>query len=299
MKQISSIKAAYNIKKIIENYSNKEKLKIHSIFNKVINIEIDNRLICIGYNADTISPFGAIVDEADFDYLVNTINANTVIVLKDFNFIFDNKISLRISPPIEFHTLGFNNVSINRKKLEKNIKFLKSIVKINNWQCGLEWDFNSIIDVIEGRNNLEALKEFDEKLNCVCSIKNIEEKSCSEFLDYFIGRGKGLTPSGDDLIVGMIGMYSCANVNIENFITTLKRFLEENSHKTTRISYEYLFYAHEKQVSTSLKRLCLSILYKDEKEILENVVCIKKFGSTSPIDMIIGVIIAGYFLMEG
>lgn len=296
MKLIKPIIASSNASKIVENYSS-EKIKVHSIFNKVINIEIGKRLICIGYSEMNISPFGVVINEEDFKFVANNLTINTVINIENSDITFDHKTILSISNSLEPLTLDLDIKHIENNRLRKNIKFLKNLVLISSWKCGFEWDFASIIKSIEG-NTTSRASEFSDKVNCVCSIKHIDEKSSKEFLDYFIGRGKGLTPSGDDLIIGMLCIYNFAGNNVENFKNILGSFIKENSSKTTRISNEYLFYSLKNEFSTSLKELCVSLLYGDEKKILKDVMNIKKAGSTSPVDTIIGIIIAVHSLME-
>lgn len=285
-----------SINNIVKNYL-KDKVKVHSIFRQVFNIQVGKRLICIGYSEINMSTFGLVIDKDKFLKLANRINMDTVVTLNSDEIKFADKFIISISISVEPQKRYCDKHLINIDKLNENIKFLKSLVLINNWKCGFELSFSSIVEGIEVEES--DFKEFNKKVNCVLNVKYINEEKSREFLEYFLGRGNGLTPSGDDLIIGMLIVYSHFNIEIKEFKDILKKFIDQKPYKTTKISREYIFYALENEFSPCLGELIFSLLYKDKSDVLKRVIDIKKFGSTSPIDTIIGIIIGAYSVRRG
>lgn len=296
MKIINSELITCNVRKIIKHYSNGT-LKIHSIFNKVINIQIENRLVCIAYNEEHIPPFGVVINKNDFDYLANRINKDTVLILNGNKLKFADNIMVDLliwkEPQIQY----FNIDGIEKSNVKQNTDFLRSIVELNNWECGFEHSFSDIMDSIIGRT--KYLEEFEEKVCCVLNIDYIDEKKLHEFFNYFLGRGKGLTPSGDDLIIGLLAVYNNSYIKINIINKALEDFIVEKPHITTRISYEYIYYALRNEFSSCINKLIFSLFHENKSKVLENVNIVRKFGNTSSVDTIIGIIIGIYSLRRG
>ncbi len=77
-----------------------------------------------------------------------------------------------------------------------------------------------------------------------------------------IGLGPGLTPAGDDYLVGfMAGLWSSAGMQMErqNIIASLGRGITRQAQKTNDISRTYLVHAARGQVSSRLADLAEAI----------------------------------------
>ena len=77
---------------------------------------------------------------------------------------------------------------------------------------------------------------------------------------YWLGRGPGLTPSGDDVLVGMIAALWFAGAIDSSIMTPVRQLLEDSARPlTTDISVEYLHYACQGLVIGGLRDLLVTL----------------------------------------
>lgn len=116
------------------------------------------------------------------------------------------------------------------------------------------------------------------------------------YLDYFIGRGQGLTPTGDDFIVGLLSLLIITGKMKLNskFIYDLKINFYN---KTTRISYEFLHYAFLGCFSSVIKDFLICLLSDDETKLVSATYALCATGHTSGFDSLYG-ILTGYEIIK-
>jgi hypothetical protein len=109
-----------------------------------------------------------------------------------------------------------------------------------------------------------------------------------------IGLGPGLTPSGDDLLVGyMAGLWCGARDFSERtrFISKLGKTMIDLSHKTNEISRTYLYHAVQGQVSSRLADLAGAICHGDNpRHLLETAETAMSLGHTSGMEVVTGLL---------
>jgi hypothetical protein len=107
-----------------------------------------------------------------------------------------------------------------------------------------------------------------------------------------IGLGIGLTPSGDDLLVGYIaGLYCAANGEEKrlSFISALSEVITRLSDRTNDISRTYLYHAAHGQVSSRLVDLANAICTgADPQYVRECAIFAMQAGHTSGMDVVTG-----------
>lgn len=147
-----------------------------------------------------------------------------------------------------------------------------------NFPDALEVDIsNKLCKIIEDKNpntglngkDDSLLKNYDilDKLNPLTSPNNI------------IGRGLGLTPSGDDVLIGIL--FAMYYLNMKGQIEIFRSKSDLN--RTNNISKEFLKYAYSGIFSESL----LSLL--DGEDLCEKIDHIMKTGHTSGSDTLLGI----------
>ena len=111
-----------------------------------------------------------------------------------------------------------------------------------------------------------------------------------------IGLGPGLTPSGDDFIVGYLaGLWSTAGVerSRRSFLSSIGIWLANSLNETNEISRTYINYAIEGEVSEPLAVLARRIAQgRDSNCIKESTEAAFQVGSTSGTDGVIGLLLA-------
>lgn len=117
------------------------------------------------------------------------------------------------------------------------------------------------LDIIEDHHKGKLCK-FKEKLEL---LKNYVELQTLKPLTYYLGRGQGLTPSGDDFLVGLYCVSFCNN-HLQELMQDLKNIKFRDY--TTTISAEYLEAARKGHFNPDL----LELLACETKEEFENIV---------------------------
>ncbi|HEX8993268.1 MAG TPA: DUF2877 domain-containing protein [Anaerolineales bacterium] len=110
-----------------------------------------------------------------------------------------------------------------------------------------------------------------------------------------IGLGHGLTPSGDDLLVGFLAGLWCGIGNdheVQEFVTSLGQAIVASSTETNEISRAYLAHAALGQVSSRLADLAEAICKGiDSSGLLERATVAMQVGHTSGMDAVTGLLL--------
>ena len=144
------------------------------------------------------------------------------------------------------------------------------------------------------------------------SIKNRDGEMFGETLKRLVGMGWGLTPGGDDFILGMLGFTSFILANREKtsdiaeetgrvqgtgeddsfiFINRqIRKYLPGFLNKTGFISASYLTYALEGRYVVSFTNFLQSLMKENMKELEMNLEKLTEYGATSGMDIVAGVI---------
>ncbi|HEX9388188.1 MAG TPA: DUF2877 domain-containing protein [Anaerolineales bacterium] len=121
-----------------------------------------------------------------------------------------------------------------------------------------------------------------------------DELTDTTAISALIGLGSGLTPSGDDLLVGyMAGLWSTVREKSERaqFILSLGKRIIRLSQKTNDISRTYLYHAVRGQVSSRLANLAEAICRgEDPEHLLDIAETAMKVGHTSGMDAVTGML---------
>lgn len=172
------------------------RLSVHSIFNNGFNIVNDkNDLIFVGTNKNGYFPFGITIDKYTIHHIKESLKVGDVVKTNKAG-IDHNDFMLMINS-----AALYSYETVNQKN---DVNDIKTIVN--------EYDFSDY------RN---SDFRFDIVETIISKLANAE----ADFpLKYLVGRGQGLTPSGDDIITGIL------------YIDRLEPFIA-NIHRTALQSY--------------------------------------------------------------
>jgi hypothetical protein len=110
-----------------------------------------------------------------------------------------------------------------------------------------------------------------------------------------IGLGAGLTPSGDDLLVGYLtGLWCTVREKIDrhSFVSRLGQAIIDFSRETNDISRTYLFHAAQGQVAGHLAALAQAISQgEDQNRLLGTAEAAMQDGHTSGMDAVTGLLL--------
>ncbi|MFD2829526.1 DUF2877 domain-containing protein [Corticicoccus populi] len=226
---------------------------VHSIFDKGINISgADEKLIFIGTDINGLFPFGISVDPVNVQKMKAVINIGDRLMVEDSilrhpRFILDCSRAEIFTPDSDFY-----NADIK--------KLLDSIDDIS-----FETYESSFF-------NMELISDVIKRLKLVQSVESD--------LRYIIGRGSGLTPTGDDILVGILyGHFINPFIN-ESHIKAMKVLIEEPL--TTTVSKNFLHCAADGIFSSRITDLH----HHPSPESIEKLLTL---GSSSGKDILYGI----------
>jgi hypothetical protein len=125
------------------------------------------------------------------------------------------------------------------------------------------------------------------------AVGSILGYTVDESLLHWIGRGPGLTPSGDDILVGMIAALWCVGAVTAHPLGRMGARLEVAARRrTTDISLEYLHYACRGMAAGVLRDLLSALGSADSPAVLAAVGRLRRYGHTSGMDCLLGAVTA-------
>jgi len=184
-----------------------------------------------------------------------------------------------------------------------NGNFLISLEKAKRWSSQVEIkkeiSAGKIGDVIfylkiflagEKKNRVsQELEVRTQKL--IKSIKEENSPGISKRVKRLIGFGEGLTPSGDDFLVGLIAsLHFLSNLKLKHLLNKIKRIVNLEKERTNFLSGKCLEYACQGRFPETILNLIEAIFSGNREEVREAARRCLDFGATSGRDTILGVL---------
>ncbi|MCE1245814.1 MAG: DUF2877 domain-containing protein [Firmicutes bacterium] len=291
--------------------------KVHSVFKSALSIESGGRLITFAPASGGKGPgFFLVEDPQDFRSMGFEPDM-PFSVYEDDKYIAIGGRKLSTANAAGFSSMSdFSGYSVDGKKIKNNIEYLKkNLVRYvcNDLRC-LE---NSLFPVSAGEYLPEKM---DSSNSCVIPVWNEyvrnaliimdegiidrDENLFSRSLEKLTGAGCGLTPGGDDFILGMLCIsnlitkagYSKGNSSGLFILGNIQKYLPLYLNKTGFISRSYLQYALEGRYTETLVsfiRMFSDGYPENSQECISKLMC---RGATSGADTIAGILFASGYL---
>lgn len=179
---------------------------VHSLFSHSINIQLGKQLIHVSDMVEPLSAFGLKISNVKMKALLKTVQINSYVSFQNNSLFFYNSLN-KISLIVNLETLI--EVDLTLKPFDslpsiglQDTLFLKELNQLHlKMKTGLPLSTETIYYI----NQLSSY-----------SIENLFDQS---IWNHFIGRGIGLTPSGDDFIIGYISILTLFGQQKEGFQT--------------------------------------------------------------------------------
>jgi len=264
---------------LLPRYLNKHSVgSVHSKFSSGLNIQVDDVLIYIGCSGTPLSAFGLTIEKEKLVALLKLVRIDDVVVNKGDRFVF----------------YGIDGImNVDYQELEEVDLTLPLI------QCGiheiLETKLYHYLQAIEFENVIGI--KFDEKnrkyVDLLLNSNKEDVNVNARIVKFFAGRGKGLTPSGDDILMGftltlmMFGKFNSWRQAVAAGVTKAQ---------TTMISVAYLSALLQGYASEHFIRLVKQIDDLEIVQIEKTIKNIQSFGHTSGHDTLFGLFVGLTFL---
>lgn len=251
-----------------------QKWSVHSKYNNSFNLqsEAQNELVVITTTDFPFLPNGIYLEENDFLQVIKSVNQG--------DSVFLEKDQLRFS--------GQYLILTQAKKYSSKVTSLGKIEEatlqaVFSYSEGLGQETGVQLSLAEflGQSNPYMVAIYQ-----ACSERMEQQYSGVQFL---LGRGKGLTPSGDDMLVGHLA----ARLLLKQESASIKKLLEKSllveELPTTDVSKHYLLCALSGRFSEPMNELLTILTQKGQSEQIEGAIeQVVKFGHTSGIDLLAG-----------
>ncbi|UOF92369.1 DUF2877 domain-containing protein [Fodinisporobacter ferrooxydans] len=282
---------------------------VHSKFASSVNLQFGERLVNLANEEHGKLPFGVLVNEKELPLLIHAISLG--------DFVYWNPLTEELSFRLSGHVLEFKEgnrfaqkprvTTFDLDRIKRNTGKLINLLVDENRSNGFGGSMEDTILAIFGnfaRNS--SCDSFPPSSSFAESIQQLKLAFVSrnnnlmqEILRFFIGRGPGLTPSGDDLLIGFLVALVYGRKDTDWFISCMEELIFSSGRLlTTRVSEEYLYYAARKQFGSHILELCDAIFFERFDDVDLALQKALKVGHTSGMDTIIG-ILSGLSLILG
>ncbi len=251
--------------------------RIHSLFQNSFNIQFESDLVNVNQVDKQLSSFGINLPHDILKNMISTIRLDDIVVIRA------NRIAI-YGLAGDIHVINTQELEMVDLRLQCIVKSKIHLITIINMLNGL---------ICEGCKDL-----FRPDLEAEKIIKFLPsgEKPMNYFesLSRLVGRGEGLTPSGDDFLFGFFMIHSLFSQ--ESALDD--QFLDFVSHNTTDISIAFMKSLKEGFISEYFRSFCDAVTYKDKRGLISSVEKIMTIGHTSGCDALYGIIFGLESLIE-
>ncbi|GAB6086686.1 DUF2877 domain-containing protein [Alkaliphilus crotonatoxidans] len=254
--------------------------KVHSKFRQGINVQLANTLIYIGCSKAPLSVFGLNVPEGKLKVLLDSVTIDDVVVNKGNRLIFYSVYGLI---NVDYHNA--EEVDLKLPKIFLSTSEIKN-TKLFQYLEGIEW--KETIGITLDEKTLSYLE-------LLLNTDKADFDMNTRVIKYFAGRGKGLTPSGDDILIG----FTLALRLFDQFDIWDKALdLTVTVSRTTMISVAYTKALLRGYASQSLISLAKLINQGETDGIESTIYAIQSMGHTSGSDTLFGFLLGLKFLTK-
>ncbi len=281
--------------------------KVHSVFDKVVNVEgLSDNIVTISVNSPQVPMHAYMIrlDVAATSLFKHVgLNIGDEVLVNGNSMHIGNKLLVRLRrTKIWAPELGVE--SIAKVCLIKEIVYnLINVARTYVSDKSFTQLFNVIdIEEIFSTREEKLLNTTNKAVNAIlgliesikhCSYKNICEHVCN-----LIGLGEGLTPSGDDFLSGMLVTFQWINRTIglnpilRKVVERMIKCITKCWHKTTPISKQMFSRAIVGELNSYVHELLKGVIQGDPVKALSGLERTSRIGGTSGKDIILGVLLA-------
>ncbi len=278
MKVIYADKISKRVVDLLISFKNKREIgTVHSIFKNSINILLSsNSMITLQSDDVIITPLSISLKFCP-DSLQNIgfqVGEN-VWWDCDSSTIMINNLSVNILKAEQYD--GYFDYSKNMKIHHKSdLAILKTYRQTDDFVFSNSIAKSSYIKCFLATENLSK------------AVELADENKAKEAVYGLVGLGQGLTPTGDDMLLGFLST-ACLFKKHREFIYSLKEYiLKTVKERSTDISYEFIRCMFDFEYSQPIKDILCAVLDGDKKRCSDAAKQLLSFGSSSGRDCLYG-----------
>lgn len=245
--------------------------QIDSLFDHSFNIAFEEDLLNVASSRLDCSSFGISLPELDFE------NLRMYVLIGDRAIRKEDRLTIYTSlgGVFEIKLSRLTNVDLKIIPVQADATLIRTIIKTLD-EFSIEENTGLVIDAYT-QKYLDAL-----------TAPFLSQDEFEAIVNFLIGRGKGLTPSGDDILLGYLMTFMLFDLPISSELLYSKEVLK----KTTLVSANYLKMLGLGYISESFKRFNKAIQYRKIQHLRLSLSRITEIGASSGYDTLMGVKLA-------
>jgi len=283
--------------------------EVHSIFERTFNILLGEELVGVARSDVVRSPINLITDIQPNESMSSLGVVKSMQVKVDDRLLIDEMLEISLKDATIWRPRNRVDGHPNFEHVKKNLKILEKFVASNGRREGLGELLSHIDEITIGKISLTS--DFNDVAKVVLpSLMNLFKAIGSENINdikknsrNIIGLGPGLSPSGDDALMGlMVALWWSAN-SLGGDIERVKKINEaiiSHANKTTLLSKQLLRHAARGETNEIVETLLDGIFVGGPEDIGVGAQRVLKIGETSGTDMMAGILLglrAGFTLL--
>lgn len=250
--------------------------RIHSVYAGGLNLDLGDRLCYI--SGGRPMPYGILIDKGAATQLTACLSPGDVLV-------WDAEGRSLVSPQVRIDFVKARTYSSKLSPLMKKPDVTKLLPLLSG--CRENGFRLTPAEMIKG----------EETKALLAALGSDDCEKTTAALKSWVGRGPGLTPSGDDVIQGLLFVHCLWPFITETFQRELVQLIEKDY--TTTVSNHFYRCSLEGCFSQSLHHLAEGFAQEDVAEITGGVVELEGFGHTSGADILTGIVLGLHRLGAG
>ncbi|SJZ33248.1 DUF2877 domain-containing protein [Selenihalanaerobacter shriftii] len=288
--------------------------QVESVFKKVVNLELETGELVSISTINSNAPNNLVLESSQMlDLTSFGIKPREEVKLTPKVIKFKRKrFQIEVDGSKTWDgNLKFDSFIENISKFKENLQFFIEILSREGETAGVG-EIGALLPqvIVPEEMNQQKLnkslnpvsrKAFPIITNLIqATLDNNKEQIIKSSQD-LIGLGPGLTPAGDDFLVGFYTMLQIieARINIDYIDLELKnRLLDAAESRTTLVSKSTLKYILEGKVSEVILSLINALFLGGDEEVFCSTLQLLSRGSTSGTDIATGILTGGYILLN-
>ncbi|AZS13404.1 DUF2877 domain-containing protein [Paenibacillus lutimineralis] len=261
---------------------------VHSIFKNGWNVRCGNGLIFIGSRKNGELPFGIHLEDDLLPQLIPLLSmGETFLYDREVSALLFSSFAIKLDP---LRAYDSKMRPIEALSLLSGLNAFASEICTHNQHTGTGILVSHFLERLISEAE-PFWSEHEQKIIQLMDAAQSESlPQIDKILRYWMGRGNGLTPAGDDMLAGMLAVDTITGVFTDHFRLHLSTLVEKEA-LTTDISREYLKYALQGQFSSVISNVLNPLALEDGEELMKRTRELLCVGHSSGLDTSFGILI--------
>ncbi|MEI7612619.1 MAG: DUF2877 domain-containing protein [Betaproteobacteria bacterium] len=260
-------------------------VRLHSLFERVVNLELaDGRLITLAHRESDNAPDTVVVDVKQWSRM--GIQMDSCILFSGGCLLLGDEVAILLDKarPWSCHLPVY---APNNSRLRANLAIANDHLEEHGRGIGIPCLTERAMSDFE--RELTALFRENCKGLFLAAVAN-DEGLARKHIDKLLGLGPGLTPAGDDFLLGFLTALNIPESPRHDWQGLGQYIIQRAIQSTNTISLAALRHAAKGQVRFRLVRLCVALLYEDRSSLVTALDHVLSIGASSGTDIALGLL---------